>query len=144
MRLTSLVLSLLTALLTLTGCTSLTPDVYEPLLGSDAPVAIVRSVSASFHEVDGRRLKHPDPSKYFHEAHLPPGPHDVSLTRGFFVYLGIITDFIVYVSDTFTVDMKADHVYELHADISTERDIRVYFWIEDTKTQEIIAGTKLY
>lgn len=144
MRLALLILSLFTAMLTVTGCESLTPDVYKPLLSSDAPIAIVRAVSASFHEIDGRQMKHPDSSKYFHEAHLPPGPHDVSLTRGFFVPGGYTGDFIEPVSKTFTVDMKTDYVYELHADITFEGEGRVYFWIEDATTREVIAGTKLY
>ena len=144
MRLTLLILSLFTATLTVTGCGRLTPDVYKPLLGSEAPIAIVRAVSASFHEIDGRPLKHPDSSKYFHEAHLPPGSHDLSLTSFFMVSALIVPrGYIEPVSTTFTVDMQADHIYELHADRTTGHGFRVYFWIEDVTSQEVVAGTKL-
>ncbi len=147
MRLPPLIFSLCVTALVLASCAGRTPDVYKGQLGQaspDAPIATVRAVSAAFYEIDGSRLEHPDPDKYYHEAHLRPGPHAVTLTRWFGVSVFLVPKgYIEPVSGRFTVDMKADHVYELHADRTHGSGFRVYFWIEDATTKEVVAGTKL-
>ena len=147
MRLTPLLVTLCATALVLAACAGRTPEAYKRQMrhaDPDAPFAIVRTVSAAFHRLDGRRLEHPDPNKYYDEAHLPPGSHDVSLTAWFSVSMYLVPKgYIEPVSSTFTVDLKADHVYELHADRTTGPGFRVYFWIEDATTGDVVAGTKL-
>jgi hypothetical protein len=142
-----LIFSLCVTALLLGSCAGPTPDVYKSQLSQaspESPIAIFRAESAAFQEIDGSRLEHPDPNKYYHEAHLPPGPHDVTLRRWFGVSVLVVPrGYIETVSRSFTVDMKADHVYELHADRTTGHGFRVYFWIEDATTKEVVAGTKL-
>ena len=44
---------------------------------------------------------------------------------------------------SFEAEFKAGHVYELHADRTTGPGFRVYMWIKDAATGEIVAGTAL-
>ncbi len=141
-------LTLLFALL-LGGCVGLTPDVYKGYSGEDRPdaeIAIIRGVSAGLYEVEGERLwkKHPDPDKYYNEARMLPGAHTVTLIRQFSVSIWLVPGGRMTVSRSFLVIMEAGHVYELHADRTTGPGFRVYLWIADATTGELVAGQKLY
>ncbi len=132
---------------TLVGCAVGTPDIYKGYPGQArqaAEISIVRGKSAGLHEVDGESLKHPDPSKYYHEAHLLPGAHTVTLIRDFSVSILLVPGGRITASKSFLVIMEAGHVYELHADRTTGPGFRVYLWIEDARTGELVAGQKLY
>ena len=133
--------------LLLSGCVVPTPDVYKGYPGQArqaAEISIVRGKSARLHEVDGESLKHPDPRKYYHEAHLLPGLHTVTLIREFSVSVLLVSKGWITASKSFLVIMEAGHVYELHADRTTGPGFRVYLWIEDATTGELVAGQKLY
>jgi hypothetical protein len=129
----------------LAGCATLTRDVYKGYPGQDKPdaeLAIVRAESAQLVGVDGMPVKHPDSkNSYYYEARLLPGSHSVTLYKWFAVSVRIVPKGYLEVVRSFTMDMKPGHVYELHAD-RTVGFVRVYVWIKDTTTGEIVAGEK--
>lgn len=126
----------------LVGCAGLTPDIHKGYVGEDkseSEVAIVRAVTAAIHKIDGNKVKHPDPNKFYQEVHLPPGLHTITLYRWFGVSVLIVSKgFIEVVSESFSVVLEPGHIYELHGDRTTGV-IRVILWIEDSTTGEIVA-----
>lgn len=128
----------------LAGC-ALTRDVYKGYPGEDRPnveLAIVRAESARLVGVDGTPVEHPDPKNYYYyEARLLPGSHYVTLYAWLPASVLIAPKGYVEVVRSFTVDMKPGHVYELHADRAIGT-IRVYVWIKDATTGEIVAGER--
>ena len=128
----------------LTGCA--TPDQFIGYPGQArqaAEISIVRGKSAELHEVDGVRLEHPEPYKYYGEAHLLPGHHRVTAYRRFGVSVLLVLKGYVEATRTFSLNMEAGHVYELHADRTTGPGFRLYFWVEDATTRSLVAGEKL-
>jgi hypothetical protein len=126
----------------LVGCAGLTPDTYKGYVGEDASrseVAIVEAATAAIYEINGHELKHPDPGQYYRQVYLPPGEHTIKLYRWFGVSALIVSKgFIEVVSQPLSVNLKAGHTYELHADRTTGV-IRVILWVEDSSTGEIVA-----
>ena len=126
-------------------CT-LTPDLYEhPSVqsASDAEVAIVESISAIPHAIDGKSLEHPNPDMYYASARLPPGSHRVTLVREFVVSVLLVPSGFVTARRTYNVNLEAGHVYELHADRTTGPGFRIAMWIKDATTGEVVAGQPL-
>ena len=129
------------------GCAGQIPDVYHGYPGEvrpDTELAIVRGVSAVLVKVDGKPLNpHPDPNKYYHEARLLPGQHTLTLYSYFMVSIFIVPKGSIEVTSSFSLDLEAGHVYELHGDRTTGAGFRVFMWIEDASTGEVIAGERL-
>ena len=129
----------------LLGCGP-TPDRYKGYEGPTrqaAEVAILRGKSASIWGIDGMRFKHPDPQKYYSEAHLPPGNYYVTAYCWFGVSVLIVPRGYVEATRSFSLNMEAGHIYELHADRTTGPGFRLYFWVEDATTGFVVAGQKL-
>jgi hypothetical protein len=138
----NLKLALLSCAIILAGCAGLTPDIYRGYVGKDAQqseVAIVRGETAAIYEINGTKLKHPDSERYYREVYLPPGEHTIRLYRWFGVSVLIVPKgYIEVVSEPFSLNLKAGHIYELHADRTTGV-IRIIVWIEDSTTGEVVA-----
>jgi hypothetical protein len=138
---------LLALVLTLVGCVGLTPDVYRGYAGEEKPkmeVAIVRAVSAEMHQIDGKKIQHSDPKKFYRDAHLLPGEHTIMLTRSFMVSVMIVPRGRVFAKETFSVDLEAGHVYELHADRTTGPGFQIFLWIKDSTSGRTVAGKTLH
>lgn len=142
----SLIILLLLLTFVLAGCAGLTPDSYKGYTGETKPeseVAIVRDVSARIHEIDGKKIEHRSSRKYYRDAHLTPGKHTITLRRWFTVSVTIVPrGSIDATSIPLAVDLRAGHVYELHADRTTGPGFKVFFWIEDSETGELVAGMR--
>ena len=133
---------LILCFIALTGCAGPTPDIHKEYIDAARPVsevAIIRAVTAGIYKIDEKELKHPDPDKYYKEVHLPPGQHTVTLYKWFAASVLLVSKgYFEVVSQPFSVDLEAGHIYELHGDRTTGV-IRVILWIEDSATGEIIA-----
>ena len=129
----------------LIGCAP-KPDRY---IGYEGPskqaneVALLRAVGASIWEIDGERFEHPDPDRYYSEAHLLPGDYQVTAYRWFGVSVLIVPRGYIEVTRRFYLSMEPGHVYELHADRTTGPGFRVSFWVKDATTGAIVAGQEL-
>lgn len=138
----NLKLALFSCATILAGCAALTPDIYRGYIEKDAQqaeVAIVRGETAAIYEINGTKLKHPDSERYYREVYLSPGEHTIRLYRWFGVSVLIVPKgYIEVVSEPFSLNLKAGHIYELHADRTTGV-IRIIVWIEDSTTGEVVA-----
>ncbi len=124
----------------------LTPDVYEVQTVQDAPdaeIVIVVGKSARILKIDGKELEHPNPDMYYASARLRPGLHAVTLNRWFVVSVLLVSRGYVDAVKTYSVNLQAGHVYELHADRTTGPGFHVAMWIIDATTGEVVAGQKL-
>ena len=124
----------------------LTPDVYEVQTVQDAPdaeIVIVVGKSARILKIDGKELEHPNPDMYYASARLRPGLHAVTLNRWFVVSVLLVSRGYVDAVKTYSVNLQAGHVYELHADRTTGPGFRIAMWIKDATTGEIVAGQEL-
>ncbi len=129
------------------GCgRTLTADVYETQAvrnASDAEIAIVEGKTARMLKIDGKELEHPNPDMYYASARLRPGLHAVTLNRWFVVSVLLVSRGYVDAVKTYSVNLQAGHVYELHADRTTGPGFRIAMWIKDATTGEIVAGQEL-
>ncbi len=122
------------------------PDRYVGYEGPSkqlSEVAVLRAVGASIWEIDGERFQHPDPDRYYSEAHLLPGDYQVTAYRWFGVSVLIVPRGYIEVTRRFYLSMEPGHVYELHADRTTGPGFRVFFWVKDATTGAIVAGQVL-
>lgn len=106
----------------------------------------MRGRTAAIKTVDGKSLlPHPeaDQGKAYNEAHLAPGSHRIEAIRRFAVSMLIVPKGYVDASARLTLKMERGQVYDLHAGRTIGRNFRVFFWIEDAKTGEVVVGTKL-
>lgn len=139
-------LARLAVFILLAGCATSTPDTYVEagaLETSESDIAIVRARTAAFHSLDGQRIKHPSPDKHYDEAKLTPAVHTLTLSRWFGVSVLLVPKgYIDAVSRPLTVELMPGRIYELHADRTTGPGFRIYFWIEDAETKELVAGER--
>ena len=138
----------LSAGLTLQGCGTSKEGVpfraYQGPIQPPAQVATVVNKSAWLKAIDRKDLpKHSNPKKYYNQAKLLPGRYVLSISRSFLVSVLVDTRGIVTYERAFTAELKPGHVYSLHADRTTGRGYRVYLWIEDDATKQVVAGEKL-
>lgn len=134
---------LLVLIFVATGCVRLTPDIYESHSVHDMPdaeIAIVRGKSASIGAIDGKRIEHSDPNKYYETARLLSGSHTVNLRRQFMVSVLLVMKGYIEADRSYSLNLEAGHVYELHADRTTGPGFRVYMWIKDATTGKLVAG----
>ena len=133
--------------LAMTACASIKPATLNSYSGpekSDSEVALVRQVSTRLTAIDGDALpKHPDPdNSYYRDIRLLPGRHTLEVSNSWGASVMVSASGSVGGSRSFTVDLKAGHVYELRSD-RTHGNVRLYFWIEDVTAGNVVAGTKM-
>ena len=129
----------------LSGCARYERDTYKGYGGPDQPdekVATVQSVSAYLAAIDGKRLKHSDPHKFYDQAKLLPGSHVIWWGKTFYVSVLVDPRGLATYEKSATINLKRGHVYTLHADRTTGPGYRAYLWIEDATTGGVIAGQR--
>lgn len=101
-------------------------------------LAIVKLSSAYYARFDGLTVERGD----YQEVQLLPGAHEITWGKWFGVSVTVDADMFAEGSQSATVDLASGHIYELHADRTHGRGYRMYFWILDKTTGEVVAGVK--
>jgi len=99
-------------------------------------LAIVRMGDAGRAEFDGRAASARD----WTEVHLLPGEHQIRWQSLFGVSVMIEPSGFATGGNEAPVTLAAGHVYSLRADRTKGSGYRIYLWIRDETTGEIIAG----
>lgn len=89
-------------------------------------------------EIDGLTVSSAD----YGEIKLKPGPHTIRWGTKFIVSVLINSSgFDSAIADN-DVTLAAGHTYSIEADRTTGHGYRMYLWIEDAETGQVVAGTK--
>jgi len=129
----------LTALLAACASGPRETHVYKLYPGSARPaaaLAIVRLGDAGRAEFDGR----PASSRDWTEVHLLPGEHRIRWQSEFGVSVMIEPSGFATGGNEAAVTLVAGHVYTLRADRTTGTGYRIYLWIRDETSGDVIAG----
>lgn len=101
-----------------------------------AEFAIVQMGDAGAAEFDGRAASARD----WTEVHLLPGEHRIRWQTEFGVSAMVDPAMFVTGGNEASVTLAAGHVYSLRADRTTGPGYRLFFWITDDTSREIVAG----
>ena len=99
-------------------------------------LAIVQMGDAERAEFDGRVASGRD----WTEVHLLPGEHRIRWQTEFGVSVMVEPSGFATGGNDVRVTLAAGHVYALKADRTTGPGYRMFFWIRDETTREVIAG----
>jgi hypothetical protein len=102
-------------------------------------LAIVQMGDAGAATFDGRVASAGD----WTEVHLLPGEHSVRWQTEFLVSVMVEPGGFATGGNEALVTLAAGRVYSLRADRTTGPGYRMYFWIRDETTREIVAGEPL-
>lgn len=102
-------------------------DVVKVMLG-DADKAIIDGVTVSKQD--------------YQEIHLGPGVHEVRWNKTFGFSVMVEPSMMGQFSKTGRIKMKPGHVYKLRADRTHGHGYKVFLWIEDVRTGEVVYGDK--
>lgn len=131
------------AMVLLFACASApeTPLAYKLYPGPVRPatdLAIVQLGDVQYAIFDGRATSLAD----WTEVHLLPGRHNVELQAVFGV--SVMIEPSGFGTGGIRVDavLEAGHIYVLRADRTTGPGYRMYLWIEDRATGQVVAGER--
>ncbi len=116
-------------------------EVIRGYSGPDLPDASLATVElgsahwARINELHVKRLK-------YVIVKVLPGVHRLEWGRTFGVSYLVDPRMIVEYKESATVTLDAGRSYRLRAERTTGRGYRVYFWIEDALTRNVVYGTK--
>jgi hypothetical protein len=113
--------------------------VYKLYPGPERPqseLATVRLESAYYAQIDGLLVDRGD----YEQVLLLPGEHEIHWGQWFAVSVLVDPDMFSEGSHTAVVNLQAGHTYELHADRTTGRGYRKYFWMTDAASGDVVAG----
>jgi hypothetical protein len=125
----------------LSGCASLPKEVYRGYSGPDLPDASLATVElrgAAWVRIDEVHVER----QKFAGVKVLPGAHRLEWGRSFGVSFLVDPRMIVEYKHSATVTLDAGRTYRLQADRSYGPGYRVYFWIEDALTGNLVYGTK--
>jgi hypothetical protein len=90
-------------------------------------------------EIDGLKVSSSD----YGEIKLTPGEHHIRWGATFLISVMVNASGFDRIETGNDANLVAGHTYTIHADRTTGYGYRMYLWVEDTETGEVIAGTKI-
>jgi len=130
-------------ILLLSGCTTL--EVYRAYPGPDLPDAAVATVELKpgifgkpWARIDGVDVD----AEKFRSVKLLPGVHRIEWNRTFGVSYLVDPRMFAEYRHSATVTLEPGRTYRLQSDRTTGPGYRVYFWIEDAVTGNVVYGSK--
>ena len=78
----------------------------------------------------------------YQQVYILPGKHEILWGKWFAFSVMVEPAMWGKGEGSAIVDLKAGHTYELYADRTYGRGYKMYFWIQDANSHEIIAGIK--
>jgi len=124
------------------GCASVPRAAYRGYTGAELPdssLALLYMGNGGSINIDG--MYYVESSDYS-IIKLLPGSHRLEWTSAFAVSVMVDPRMIVGVGRKETITLEAGHSYKLRADRTTGYGYRVYMWIEDTLTGNVVGGEK--
>ena len=118
-----------------------TQQVYKLYPGSKRPpseLAILLMGDVPSANVDGLEVQKTD----YQSIHLLPGTHDLSWRKTFGFSVMVEPAMIKTAEHTVSVDLQAGHTYKLFADRTYGTNYRLYFWVQDIASGNVIGGRK--
>ena len=125
----------------LVGCGTLTTEVFRGYSGpdlADDALATVELGGAEWVEIGDIGFRRGE----YGSVKLLPGSHRIEWGVTFAVSFLIDPRMYVPAERSATVMLEAGHSYRLGADRTTGPGYRIYFWIEEPATGEVVWGSK--
>ncbi len=141
-------LAVLALLGTAASCATPPTAVYQGYLGtprSPAELSVVHLGDADRVRIDDLRPGYPDLHLWrgdFAAVQLLPGEYLIEWSHVFGVSVLIDPSGFAGYERRHTVALEAGHAYRLRADRTTGPGYRVFFWIEDEASGQVIAGQR--
>ena len=108
-----------------------------PIL-EESQVVKINLSDAYYALIDGLSVKRPD----YQCVLLLPGEHEIYWGKFFTISVLIEPTMYKKGEGSAKVNLKAGHIYNLHADRTYGHGYQMFFWIEDAESGEVIAGIK--
>ncbi len=93
---------------------------------------------AYYAKIDGFKVERAD----YQQVLLLPGKHEIRWGKWFAISVMVDPSMLREGEGEVVADLLAGHTYELHADRTTGHGYKMFFWIEDAESGEVIAGTR--
>lgn len=131
-------------LISLSACGSHhSQHVYKLYPGPDLPdsdvATLVFGEGVYAVEIDGLKVSSSD----YGEIKLTPGEHYIRWGATFLVSVMVNASGFDRAETDNVTNLLAGHTYTIQADRTTGHGYRMYLWIEDALTGEVVAGTKI-
>jgi len=78
----------------------------------------------------------------YQQIHLGPGIHEVTWSKTFGFSVLVEPSMVRQFSETARINMEPKHTYTLHADRSHGHGYKLFFWIEDKQTGQVVYGKR--
>ena len=117
------------------------PQVYKLYPGSElaeSEIVQLNLEDAYYAYIDGFKVERAD----YQQVLVLPGTHEIQWGKWFAISVMVDPAMFREGQGTAVADLHAGHIYELHADRTTGHGYRMFFWIEDAESGELIAGTR--
>lgn len=114
----------------LSSCVTPESAIYKLYPGPEVPesgIATLDIYDAGSAVIDGHRVDYKD----YDKVQLLPGNHNIRWTSKF-----------VLKESQYDVILEGGHTYRLRSDTAPGARLRIYIWIEDITSGNVIAGTK--
>ena len=116
-------------------------QVYKLYPGNKRPtdeLAILLMGEVPSANVDGLEVQKTD----YQSIHLLPGSHTLSWRKTFGFSVMVEPSMMKTAEHTVSVNLQAGHTYKLFADRTYGTHYRLYFWLQDAASGEVIGGRK--
>jgi hypothetical protein len=127
---------------TLCGCASLPDESYKLYPGPEKSVeelAVIRLGNAYIVRIDNMSASRSD----WAEVHVLPGHHTIAWESNFMVSVMVNSSGWDKRAISMSVDLEAGHIYELKSDRTTGYGYKMYQWLEDLTSGEVVSGKKI-
>lgn len=116
---------------------------YEGDERPDSEVATLKFASKSiiWMEIDGKRLEDPARELFYNEAKVLPGTHDIRWLAGWGFSFLVNPRMYGEFENSARINLEPGHIYTLHAKRTYGYGYRVFMWIRDEATTQVVAGT---
>jgi len=115
--------------------------IYKLYPGSELPESEIVKIDltdAYYTVIDGFNVGRSD----YQQVYILPGKHEILWGKWFAFSVMVEPSMWGKGEGSAVVDLKAGHTYELYADRTYGHGYKLYFWIQDADSQEVIAGSK--
>lgn len=125
----------------LVGCASTESHTYKLYPGSERPLDELVTLDLSGLDqitIDGLKVNRWE----YNQVLLLPGEHQIELAKEFGFSVLVDPAMLRTFGKTLNVNFEAGKTYRLIADRTTGQGYRIFFWIEESDSGQVVAGEK--